>query len=308
MPTPPQDFSFYKLTQTSVYLQWYSTGTDTNYTDIVCYPLSGTNTMSYFDPNTVVFRRLNIHTPNSQYYSDMIDGLTPGTKYVCALHSKYDTSGTGESALVRSPEFTTLSDSSGDPSGSALAQQLVYVKTNIAGYFFDAILQTNYTRSLTITQHPVETGAAISDHAYVNPVELTMLIGMTDCATSIIPGQFAQGSSRSQTAFQVLTQLQSLRIPMDVMSTKFGLFKNMLIETIAVPDDYTTGNALKATVSLKEVFVASVKTVKTSARPHVTDTTNRGEVVPQEPNASALYQIEQNLKGYVDKMLGSFNA
>lgn len=291
MSTPPQDFSFYKLTQNSVYLQWYSTGSDTNYTDILCYPLTGSNTMSYFDPNTVVFKRLNIYTPNSQYYSDRIDGLNPGTRYVCALHSKYDIAGTGESILVRSPEFTTLDAPYGDPSGSALAKQLVYVKTNIAGYFFDAIMQTNYSRSLTITQHPVQTGAAISDHAYVNPVELTMQIQMSDVAKSIIPGQFTQGESRSLTAFQVLSKLQEQRIPMQVMS-RLGLFSNMLIETIAVPDDYTTLYGLKATVTMCEVFVATVQTVKISARPQVTDSTNRGSAEPVAPNKSILKSLE----------------
>jgi len=190
----------------------------------------------------------------------------------------------------------TLPDISGDPVTDTLAQQLVYVKTNIAGYFFDAVLQTNYTRSLTITSHPVETGAAISDHAYVNPVELTMLIGMSDCMKSIIPGQFVQGDSRSITAFNVLTQLQSQRVPMQVMS-RLGLFKNMLIETIAVPDDNLTQYGLKATVTMKEVFVATVKTVKVSARPHVTDSTNRGTVVVETPNQSVA-------SAWLEQMLG----
>jgi len=88
---------------------------------------------------------------------------------------------------------------------------------------------------------------------------------------------------------------------MDIMSAKFGLFKNMLIETIAAPDDYTTQYGLKATVTLKEVFVATVKTVKVSARPHVTDSTNKGVVEPQTPNKSLLLLIEEAL----DKRFGN---
>ncbi|MDQ7094255.1 hypothetical protein REC12_11705 [Desulfosporosinus sp. PR] len=111
---------------------------------------------------------------------------------------------------------------------------------------------TNYLRSLTITNHPVETGANINDHAFINPTELTMLIGVSDVATSIISGQFSQGQSRSLEAFKVLQMLQEQRVPVQVMC-KFGLFKNMLVETISVPDDYTTKYALKATVALKEI-------------------------------------------------------
>lgn len=303
MSTAPRDLSLYGITENSAFLQWFSTGSDTNYADILCYATS--------DLNTPVFSAQNIYTPNTQYYSSQITGLKPNTRYVCFIHAKLDQDGTGESELVRSPEFTTLADTTGDPTVSKDAQQLVYVKTNIAGYFFDAILQTNYTRSLTITEHPVETGAAVSDHAYINPVELVMQVGMSDVAKSIVSGQFSQGSSRSITAFQVLEQLQGQRIPMNVFC-RLGLFKNMLIETIAVPDDYTTLYGLKATVTMKEVFVAKVKTVKISARPQVTDSTNSGTREPETPNQSVVYQMEQNLKGYVDqlvnKLLGSFNA
>lgn len=286
MSTAPKDLSIYGITENSAFLQWFSTGSDTNYADILCY---ATDNLS-----TPVFSNQNIHTPNTQYYSSQITGLKPSKTYVVFIHAKYDTYGTGESALVKSPEFTTSPDTTGDPNVSPIAQQLVYVKTNIAGYFFDAILQTNYTRELTITEHPVETGAAIADHAYVNPVELIMQVGMSDAMTSIVPGQFSQGNSRSLTAFQVLTQLQSQRIPMQVYC-RLGTFKNMLIESIAVPDDYTTLYGLKATVTLKEVFVASVKTVKVSARPHVTDSTNSGEVVPQTPNSSVVRSIKDAL-------------
>ncbi|MDQ7094217.1 fibronectin type III domain-containing protein [Desulfosporosinus sp. PR] len=287
MSTVPQDLSIYGITENSAFLQWFSTGADTNYADILCY---ATDNLS-----TPVFSNQNIYTPNTQYYSSQITGLKPSKTYVAFIHTKLDQQGTGESALSKSPQFTTLADTTGDPNVSPIAQQLVYVKTNIAGYFFDAVLQTNYTRSLTITDHPVETGAAITDHAYVNPVELVMQIGMSDVATSIVPGQFSQGSSRSLTAFQVLTKLQEQRIPMNVM-THLGLFKNMLISEIAVPDDYTTLYGLKATVTLREVFVASVKTVKVSANPHVTDSTNRGVVVPQTPNKSVVKSIKDKLE------------
>ncbi|GAB6170546.1 hypothetical protein JCM15765_03950 [Paradesulfitobacterium aromaticivorans] len=182
------------------------------------------------------------------------------------------------------------------PSNDPNLQQLIYAKTNIGGFFFDAFLQVDYSRSLTITEHPVETGASISDHAYINPVQLIMQIGMSDAVKGVVSGQFSQGVSRSLTAFQVLAELQQQRIPLNVM-TRMGSFGNMLVETISVPDDYTTLYGLKATVSLREVFVATVKTVKISARPQVTDSTNRGTVEPVKPDESFLYQAEKILKG-----------
>jgi len=167
--------------------------------------------------------------------------------------------------------------------------ETIYVATNIAGYFFDAFLQMDHESSLTITSHPVETGASISDHAFVNPAQLTMQIGMSDAAHALSVDQFAQGPSRSVNAFQILQELQRQRIPLQV-ATRLKIYKNMLIETISAPDDYKTLYGLRATVAMKEVLVATVRTVKISARPQVTDNADRGVVNPKPVDESILSQ------------------
>jgi hypothetical protein len=175
-------------------------------------------------------------------------------------------------------------------------KQLVYVKTNVGGWFFDAFLRMDHTSKLKITEHPVQTGAAITDHAFLEPATLTMEIGMTDVAESIIPGQFTGGWSRSVTAYQLLLELQKQRIPVQIL-TRLKLYKNMLIEVISVPDDYKTLYGLKATVAFKEILIAQVTTVKISTRPQVTDSTNRGVVEPVEPNKSILKDLGDKLFG-----------
>lgn len=180
----------------------------------------------------------------------------------------------------------------------ASAQQLIYVKTNIGGYFFDAYFQVTHTKSATVTEHPVETGASISDHSFINPAVLEMQIGMTDVAVSIADGQFkATGApSRSIAAFMVLDELMKQRVPMQVV-TRIKIYQNMLITNISVPDDYLTGNGLKATVTFKEILVAVVRTVKISARPQSTDTTSKGTVQPTAPNQSILKSLDASLFG-----------
>lgn len=175
-------------------------------------------------------------------------------------------------------------------------EQYVLMHTNVGGWFFDAFLKTDHTSKLTITEHPVQTGANITDHSFLQPKELTMEIGMSDCAISIIPGQFYEGSARSVTAFNVLMDLQKQRIPIQV-STRLGQYKNMLIETITSPDDYKTATGLRASVTFKEVIVANVTTVNISARPQVTDTTNRGNIEPVTPNQSIASSITEKITG-----------
>ncbi|MFC8686314.1 phage baseplate protein [Brevibacillus porteri] len=164
---------------------------------------------------------------------------------------------------------------------------LVYLKTNIGGWFFDAFLRSTHTSRLNITQHPVQTGTALTDHAYLQPKEVSMEIGMSDTATSLIPGQFTGGWSRSVQAFKVLQELQALRVPLQVHS-RLGLYQNMLIEEISAPDDYTTLWGLRCTVLLREIIVAQVRTVKISAKPSVTNQANKGKLEPDP--GSVLYQ------------------
>lgn len=164
----------------------------------------------------------------------------------------------------------------------------VYAKTNIGGWFFDAYLKMTHTSTLTITDQPVQTGAALTDHAYLQPQELQMDIGMSDVATSFIPGQFA-GTSRSHTAYQVLKQLQAQRIPIQI-NTRLNTYENMLVEVISAPDDYTTQYGMKCTVTFREILVAQVTTVKISARPNVTNSINGGSPLPVTPNQSILKQ------------------
>lgn len=180
----------------------------------------------------------------------------------------------------------------------ATVHDLVYVKTNVGGFFFDAFLQVTHTGSITVTEHPVETGASVSDHSYVNPNTLEMQIGMSDVATSIVAGQFTSSdtSSRSVAAYMVLDELMRQRIPMQVV-TRLKVYSNMIITDISVPDDYLTLFGLKATVSFREIIVAVVKTVKISARPQTTDSTTKGTVTPSKPNKSILKELKDTFEG-----------
>jgi hypothetical protein len=183
-------------------------------------------------------------------------------------------------------------------SAPGTAEQLVLVRTNINGWFFDAVLRTDHTSKLKITEHPVQSGAAISDHAYPEPAELLMEIGITDAARSLIAGQYLEYDSRSVAAYDVLRRLQREIVPLQVV-TRLQLYQNMLIESLSVSDDYTTKNALKATIQMREIPVVTVSTVALQSRaPQVTGSvTNAGTPEPVQANQSILKQITSKLTG-----------
>lgn len=188
-----------------------------------------------------------------------------------------------------------LAKSGSDTTGLSY-DAMLYCKTNIAGYFFDGFIKVSHDRELTITSNPVETGADIVDHSYLNPAKLTMEIMVSDVHQSIIPGQFSDRTFRHTSAWGVLKQIQESRIPVDVF-TKLGYYKNMLIQTIHADDTAQTFRALNATVTLIEIPVARVKTVKISKASQTTNSTQMAQIEADNLDQSALKQL-MNLWSY----------
>ena len=181
---------------------------------------------------------------------------------------------------------------SGTPTAGLTYDALLYCKTNIGGYFFDGFMQVEHNIELQATSNPVETGASVVDHAYVKPAELVMKVMMSDVHQSLVPGQFTGASFRSVNAWQVLRKLQSDRIPMSVF-TRLGLYTNMLITKLTTTDTSETFRALSAEVTLREIPVARVKTVKISSADQTTINTEMGKIEASQINdelQSLLYQ------------------
>lgn len=171
---------------------------------------------------------------------------------------------------------------------------LVYSSTNVGGYFFDAYLKLEHKSELQITSHPVETGADIVDHSYLLPKELTLEIGMSDAVKSKKSGQFNNANTRSISAYQILTNIQAKRSPV-VVYTKLQTYNNMLIKTVTATDDSDTAEGLKASVTLVEIPLATLQTVKVSLDPQTTNSTKSGAVEPSaidnSTRESLLYQM-----------------
>lgn len=170
-------------------------------------------------------------------------------------------------------------------------EELILVKTNIAGYFFDGFLDVSHSVNTVITSHQVQKGANISDHAYVEPVEVTMTVKMSDAMSGMKESQF-QGISytRSTAAYKILREIQKQRLAFQI-HTRIETYQNMMITGLSVQDDLDNLNGLKCTVTMKELLVASEKTVKISKREQVTTTNNAGTVQAESMEDESLLSM-----------------
>ena len=177
-------------------------------------------------------------------------------------------------------------------------EELILVKTNIAGYFFDGFLDVSHSVNTVVTSHQVQKGANISDHAYVEPVEVTMTVKMSDAMSGMRESQF-QGISytRSTAAYRILREIQKQRLVFQI-HTRIETYQNMMITGLSVQDDLDNLNGLKCTVTMKELLVASEKTVKISKREQVTTTNNAGTVQAESmEDESLLSMIMGSIRG-----------
>jgi hypothetical protein len=121
---------------------------------------------------------------------------------------------------------------------------------DIGGVIPNVVVEEVGTDILRITDHPVEIGATVSDHAFKMPCEVTMRCGWSDAS-----GGF---EGYSAAVYATLLQLQSARQPF-TLSTGKRLYQNMLIGMIHQETTTETEHALFATVALREVILTSTQ-------------------------------------------------
>lgn len=159
------------------------------------------------------------------------------------------------------------------------------------------VVSEKHSDTLEITEHPVEIGAAVADHAYKRPSEVVMEVGFAGGGSLL---DFVDTSSiglslgRSpQETYQELLDLQSSRIPFDVVTGK-RLYSNMLIRAMEVTTEKTTENVLSAVLTLREVLITQTQQVTVANKSDMKDgastsaVANAGTKTTKPPNDSLL--------------------
>ena len=164
-------------------------------------------------------------------------------------------------------------------------------------YVFDAVLDLEHEQRLTKTQHPIETGADVSTHAFLQPARLVMYIGMSDAmaayttpsgiTTSNLNGNgqakaspfSGTSKSKSVNAYQTMLSIQASRLPLTIV-TRLRTYTNMLVSGISPREDYKTITGLRMRVEFEQIYTSSTSSAPNSARPDATQSTGQGTVNP----------------------------
>lgn len=170
----------------------------------------------------------------------------------------------------------------------------------------DVVVSEKHQDALEITEHPVEIGAPVSDHAYKRPSEVTMEIGFSgggsllDFADTSALG-ISLGTSPKE-IYQQILDLQASRVPFDVTTGK-RQYSNMLIRAIDVTTDRTSENVLICVLTLREVIISQTESITVADKADMQEGVstaslqNTGTKSVKTANSSLLLTLFSGAKG-----------
>lgn len=141
----------------------------------------------------------------------------------------------------------------------------ILLSRSIGGIFVDVVISEEHTASMEIAEHPVESGAKISDHAWRMPYKVVL--------ESVI------GSDRAVSSYQALLALQEKAEPFSLV-TGLKVYNDMLVKEITATRDREHSRVLKFTAELQEVIIVSTESGggENSEQDSAKGTTKRGQV------------------------------
>ncbi len=148
---------------------------------------------------------------------------------------------------------------------------------NIGGIFPDVTTEEIHRDELQITQHPVETGAPVTDHAFMQPWTVEIHCGWSNSS--------AQSEGYVQTVYDSLQALQQARQPFDVTTGK-RQYTSMLVRSLLVRTDETSEFTLMVVALCQQIIITDTN----AASPATPNTNGQQQVATAAPGGSVNVQ------------------
>ncbi|WP_080297839.1 phage baseplate protein [Burkholderia pseudomallei] len=141
-----------------------------------------------------------------------------------------------------------------------------------------------YNDELAITEHPVEQGAQIADHAFKRQPDLSMRCGWSNAdyeallgaAEATFDGGGLPSAQYVNAIYSQLLALQQARTPFDVTTSR-RIYQNMLLQGLRLTVDAKTSSALILTATLKQIRIVSTQVTKLPPRENQADPASTAE-------------------------------
>lgn len=152
----------------------------------------------------------------------------------------------------------------------------------------DAVVSEHHSDDVHMTDHPVEQGANITDHAFRQPAVLTMVYGWAaGSINAISQAGFASGSGQADPDFlsgmyEKLRKLARERTLCSVFTGK-RFYESMLIRSLSLETNKETEHALLLRITMREVLIARTQITTLSDNSVQASPQSTGVVYDQGP-------------------------
>ena len=185
-----------------------------------------------------------------------------------------------------------------------------------------ATIEERHKDELEVTEHPVEQGAAIADHAFKRPAEVILHLGwsnspsvdgglvnsllgfataanstvlaVADVAETVIGVLGLQstmsgaGVRQIQSIYAQLLKLQESRALFDLYTGK-RFYSNMICKSLSTETDFKSANSLPITMTCRQVILVNTQTIQLSsgkqASPEITSSPVNNGTTSLQPSA-----------------------
>ena len=158
---------------------------------------------------------------------------------------------------------------------------------SIGGIIPDVVIRERHQDDLEATEHPVEMGSPITDHAFMRPVSVTIEAGWSNSGlpslSGLLSGDIGEGRVR-----QIYDQMQALQSSLTLLTIVTGkrLYTNMVITSLDVTTDAASEYTLMLTANCRQIII--VQTQETTVAPQANQanpastagTVSRGAIQP----------------------------
>jgi hypothetical protein len=138
---------------------------------------------------------------------------------------------------------------------------------------FDGTATDTYDVEATATEHPIETGADITDHVRPMPARITLDVIMTKTPHPDVAD--ADDEHRAETARATVRRLISEGVEVEV-TTDVGAWASMLLLTCSESRTADSGAGFRAQITAREIRRVAVQTI-TAPSPRVERARRRGD-------------------------------
>lgn len=128
---------------------------------------------------------------------------------------------------------------------------------SINGIIPQVVIEEQHHDEMAITSHPVQDGAAITDHAFKQPSIVSMRCGWSQSGSNVPLASLTQPTPKD--VYNMLLNLQQSRTPFDLVTGKRS-YTGMLIRSLNVVTDADTENVLVVEATFQQILIVSVQT------------------------------------------------